>query len=257
MNKKALTILATFGLLCSIYPASINAESSTNVDNSTSSPTNVFTSVPDQQEIERQKQYEPAPPTAWEVDLNGNKKTVPYIVPSALGNATKGTIGTQSWSDSNYTYAFDGWALSSTQLDDYRFYVSKVSIDNHSSQPLPLKYTQQNSITTQWSVGANISAEAEFGPSFLSSLTVSLGGNWSKSKTSYASTTIEMGPVNVPSGWAASFTKYQGGGYGQGQARWKKYIKGTSSLVGLYYTGESGWAVNDSVTKYVYADHKI
>ncbi|MCL9661361.1 hypothetical protein L2089_11740 [Paenibacillus hunanensis] len=250
MKKKIVISLLTTALLVSSAPFYAKAEALSQDSTLSSQSSVVFTAVPDAAELERQKQYELQTPNAWEIDNQGNKKKVPYIVPAL--NYT-----TQSFSDSNYDYIFNGWTLNSTKTDPKRFFVDKVSVENRSGGSLPLKYIQQQSVTTQWSVGANIEAEAEFKVSFLASLKAKLGGSYSYSKTTSSSTTIEAGPKNVPAGYVASYTKYRSGGYGAGQAAWRKYVKNSASQVGMYYTGETGWAVNDNATTIVYAEQKL
>ncbi len=250
MKQKIAVSLLTTALLFTTMSFHVNAEALPQGSSLTSQSNAVFTTVPDAAELERQKQYELPEPTAWEVDNQGNKKKVPYIVPAL-------NYSTQSFSDSNYDYIFNGWTLNSTKTDPKRFFVDKVSVENRSGGSLPLKYIQQQAVTTQWSVGINIEAEAEFKVSFLASLKAKLGGSYSYSKTTSSSTTIEAGPKNVPAGYVASYTKYRSGGYGAGQAAWKKYVKNSASQVGMYYTGETGWAVNDNATTIVYAEQKL
>jgi len=127
-----------------------------------------FSSVPEAQEIERQKQYILTPGNAWEVDLQGNVKPALYIVPNTRDY---NEIAPLSWSDGTYDYVFFGYISTSTKKDPKRFFISKITVENNNR---------------------------------------------------------------------ASCMKYRAGGYGAGQAAWKKYMKGTSSWVGMYYTDESG-----------------
>ncbi|MEC2346710.1 MULTISPECIES: hypothetical protein [Paenibacillus] len=247
-KSRILTLLLTLGLFASISPVVANA----NLLETENDDFGVFSTTPSKEELERQKQYQLDTPLAWEIDLEGKKKYVPYIVP----NKESG-IGTNSWSDSNYTYVFNGWTLNSTKIDKKRFFVSRVTVENRSTGTLPLKYVQQESVTTKWEVGANIEAEAEFKVKFLASLNAKLGGSYNYSKTTYSSTTVEAGPKNIPAGYSASYTKYRAGGYGAGQAEWKKYPKGSSSWIGMYYTGESGWAVNENDVTIEYSETKL
>lgn len=245
--KKLLAVsVLTTSLLCTTTPmyAASTVSPSTSIKGT-------FSTIPDAKELERQKQYELAPPTAWEVDTQGNKKIVPYIVPSVE------SANTQSFTDANYSYVFQGFTINNTKQDAKRFFVDKITIENNSPGLLPIKYIQQESVTNEWSVGTNIEAEAEFKVSFLASLKAKLGGSFTASKTTLKSTTIEAGPKNVPPGVRASYTKYRSGGYGAGQAAWKKYPKGSGSLVGMYYTGESGWAINEAAATISYNEEKI
>ncbi|MEF2966108.1 hypothetical protein V3851_09730 [Paenibacillus sp. M1] len=248
-KNRVITMILSLSLLASFSPVAANANSSLQ---GTNDDYGVFSTVPDKEELERQQQYKLDPPTAWEVDLNGNKRIVPYTVLNK-----KGGIGTNSWSDSNYTYVFNGWTLNSTKVDKKRFFVSRVTVENNSTGLLPLKYVQQESVTTKWEVGANIEAEAQFKVAFLASLKTKLGGSYNYSKTTMSSTTVEAGPKDIPAGYKASYTKYRAGGYGAGQAEWKKYPKGSSSWVGMHYTGESGWAVNENDVTIEYTESKI
>ncbi|MEB9897419.1 hypothetical protein P4K96_28795 [Bacillus cereus] len=246
MNKKIFALLLSISLIAAVFPSTSSADSHAN---------STFTTTPDSDEIERQKQYQLAPPTAWESDLQGNIKPAPYIVPNR--NSRTNGITPMSWNDSNYTYVFDGYVLKDYKKDPKRFFISRVSVENRSSGNLPLKYTQQQSVESSWSVSANIEGEAEFGVKFLSSLKLKLGGSYSRSKTTQASSTIEAGPKNIPPQTSASYTKYRAGAYGSGQAAWKKYVKGSSSWVGMYHTGESGWAVDENDTTIVYEERKL
>jgi len=245
---KALGIFLSISLLVLGLPFVANAEGQKSYE--------TFSSTPDTAEIERQKQYELAPGSAWEVDLQGNVKPAPYIVPHAKSPNEK-TITPMSWSDGSYDYVYYGYTSTDTKLDSKKFFISKVTVENQSLGPLPLKYTQQETVTTYWSVSANISAEGELKVQWLASLKVSLGGSYSYSKTTYSSTQIEAGPKDIPPGYSASYTKYRAGGYGKGQAAWKKYIKGYSSWVGMYYTNESGWAPHENQTTIVYEEHRL
>lgn len=211
--KKLLGVsVLTASLLCTATP--LYAASTVT---SSHSMTSTFSTIPDAKELERQKQYELAPPTAWEADTQGNKKIVPYIVPSVE------SANTQSFTDANYSYVFQGFTINNTKQDAKRFFVDKITIENNSPGLLPIKYIQQESVTNEWSVGTN----------------------------------IEAGPKNVPPGVRASYTKYRSGGSGAGQAAWKKYPKGSGSLVGMYYTGESGWAINETTATISYNEEKM
>lgn len=246
--KKSLVLLLSLGLITSIFSTNVYADSA-----SVAKSEGTFTSIPGPEEIERQKQYQLEPPTAWEYDSEGNKIEVPY---KDLYNSDE--IGTFSWSDSNYTYVFDSWVLNNTKKDPLRFYVSEVSVENRAySGTLPLSYKQTSSVTTDWSVNFNINFEGDLKVKFLASLKANLGGSYNYTKNNSASSTIEIGPVQVPARTIATFKKYNGGAYGAGQAAWKKYIKGSASQVGMHYTGESGWAIDESSTRHVYSETKI
>lgn len=261
MKKKLFKSVLVAFLVCSSTPLFVHSTFASSIDGaenqlssnlSNSNSLGVFTTIPDEAEMQRQEQYKLDSPTAWEVDQDGKKKEVPYIVPN-----DPNLIHSNSFSDANYTYVFDGWTLSDQKQDPKRFFVDKITVENRTSSPLPLKYIQQNSVTSNWEVGANIQAEAELKVKFLASLKATLGGSFNKSKTTSSSTTVEAGPQNVKPGYSASYTKYRSGGYGKGQASWRKYPKNSASWVGMYYTGESGWAVNENATTITLNEYKL
>jgi hypothetical protein len=76
----------------------------------------VGTSVPDQAEIERQKQYELPDSTAWETDINGNKTAVPYKIVNSNSSTSK-------WSDGSFDYVYDSWTPSNYDQNPKRFFV--------------------------------------------------------------------------------------------------------------------------------------
>lgn len=247
-------LLISFLSVCvvsSLYTAITSAEDNSNlsVRDSTASY-EVYTTVPDREELQRQEQYKLEAPNAWIEDINGNKTEVPYIVPS-------NELSTQSWSDSNFTYVFNRFVLDNYKKDSKRFFIDKITVENRSSGPLPLKYIQQSSVTSSWTASANLQAEAELKVKFFASLKASLGASYSYQKTTSSSTTVEAGPKNIPAGYKASYTKYRAGGYGAGQSVWKMYVKNTGSYAGEYKTGESAWAPSDNETTIEYAESKL
>ncbi|MFD2671111.1 hypothetical protein [Marinicrinis sediminis] len=213
----------------------------------------VFSTTPDAQEQKRLEQYTLTPGTAYEIDVHGIKKMTEYKVV----NAKSGEVTTQ-WTDGNgYIYTFDSYVQNNYSTDPKRFYVSDVSVYNNSSQSIPIKYIQNNSVTTGWSVSANIQAEGSLKAAFLGKLSYSVGVTYTDSKTTTSSTTVELGPINVPARKAGKITKYRAGGYGAGQAAWRKYSPSGTSYIGMYYTGESGWAVNPNSTTLAYTEWSI
>ncbi len=219
----------------------------------------VFSTVPDATEIERQKQYELPESKAWETNKQGKVVPVRSIVFKRNTNIIKnGKIGTMSWVDADgYVYVFNDYAQNNYLTDSKRFFVSRVTLENKGSQPLPLKYIQQETVQTNWVVSSKISAEADLGNKFIAKLKTSLELSVARSSTTYSSTTIEAGPTYIPPGYGASYTKYRKGAFGQGQAEWKKYAPGGTSWIGMYYTGESGWVPVDNDTTLVYSEYKL
>lgn len=129
-------------VVSSLFATVTSAEDSSNISmkDSTDAYT-VYTTVPDSAELQRQEQYKLETPKAWIEDLEGNKKEVPYIVPNSKNS-------TQSWSDSNFTYVFNRFVMDNYKKDSKRFFIDKVTVENRSSGVLPLKYIQQNSVTS-------------------------------------------------------------------------------------------------------------
>ncbi|MFD0674611.1 hypothetical protein [Cohnella sp. GCM10027633] len=238
--KKSLFVVSLLALLTIDTPIYASANE----------PVQNYSDQPDSFEIERQKKYELPAINAWEMSSSGEKIQV----------QPRNYDGPQSRvPNDGFSYVFDSYVQSSTQYDQKRFFIGKVWIENTNSAgttPISLKYTQQTSKTTNWEVSANINATAEFKVAFLAKLNASLSLSGKYVVTDNSSTTVEQS-AQVPGRTYYEINKYRAGGYGAGQAAYRKYSPGGGSLIGMYYEGASGWAPDENVVGWSHSSHLI
>lgn len=197
-----------------------------------------FNTTPDSEELQRQKQYELPPVKAWFVDLKGNKRDAQSLH----------SIGLMALPDDEYYYIYDTYDLDHTSSDPKRFYVSDVRVENYSYSTItPIKYIQEEKVQTNWSVSSSILLEVEAGNDFIGKVKGATGVEVSSCYTSYSSTSIEYGPIDVPPRTLAKITKYRGGIDGDGALRYKVYSPNWTFL-GYHYETGGGWTVSPSTT---------
>ncbi|MWC29749.1 hypothetical protein [Paenibacillus sp. MMS18-CY102] len=176
--------------------------------------------------------------TAWEVDLNGNKK---QVIPLSELNKS-GSFSVFSVPIDGFTYIFNGYVSSAAQKNWYYQNMGTVRIENNLTTSASANYSQTTSKESQWNVGINISGRTEVKASFLAKLEVELGGSWGISKTFTSGTSYGISQV-IPAKTTAYITAYSVGGSSHGNLEYKKYSPG-GTLVGYYFESAAGTAVN-------------
>lgn len=207
-----------------------------------------FSTDPDREELERQKQYKLEPIKAWEEDLNGN---IVEVTPKNVN----GSI--MSVPNDGFLYIYDDYILDYHTSDDKRFFVSRIVVENYAYDTFaPITYKQQSTVVTEWSVSSNLQLEVEAGNDFLGKIKASTGVDVGSSHTSSKSEDIEFGPMQVPPRTKGTIIKYRGGYYGNGALRYRKYSPSGLSWLGYYYETGNGWSVSPTTT-FVYMESPL
>ncbi|MBQ6447030.1 hypothetical protein KGR20_15750 [Cytobacillus oceanisediminis] len=179
---------------------------------------------------------------AWEEDLNGNITEVTPL--SERNNGVKsGEISLFAPPKDGYTYSFDSYVKNSPRKDWYFQNLGVFRIANKNTVKAEAQYEQQETVTTNWKVSANLSGKGTIGKSFLAGIEATIGGSYDYSKTTTKGKKYGV-KQEVPPKTTHYITAYAVGGYDNGRLRYKKYAPGGSSLVGYYYETASGTAVN-------------
>jgi hypothetical protein len=182
---------------------------------------------------------------AWTIDQNGNKK---FVTPMNLAN-TNDNMVSPMYVEGRLVYTFIRYDQNVTKSAMYQHFVSYVSLRNTTQDPIPLKYTQQNSTTNAWQVTGKVEAEAEFKTAMLAKLKASFGLSVSDTKTTYSSTNVEF-TINIPVGKTGKISKYYAGKYSGGQSVWsvQDVIGGYPPFT--YYEEASAWGIATNEVNY-------
>lgn len=172
---------------------------------------------------------------AWETDLNGNIKEVEPI---------SHTFNSKKPPSDGYRYVFNAYFPGSARKNWNYKNLGSFRVRNTSSSVAKASYEQQSTTTSNWNVGANISAEATIGNSFLGGVTTKLGGSFGKSRTWTAGKKYGIA-YDVKPNTTVLLTNYQVGGYSTGTLTWNKYHS-SGANVGMYSETANGTAVSTS-----------
>lgn len=141
-----------------------------------------------------------------------------------------------------FRYIFNRYSSSSnTRVSKFKE-LGRVQYENQSSAPVTLQYTQKNTTTATWTVGANISAETTIKAPFLAEVQAKVGGSISDSNTVSSSTTI-LTSTTVPARTNTRIIRYQGGVTTGGTLYWDKRSQ-AGSLIGTYSESAGGTVVD-------------
>jgi hypothetical protein len=161
-----------------------------------------------------------------------------------------GLVTPLNWWDSSNTYYYEyvnnSYSQTSSSNDSYHYPVGQTQTYNGTSNNSTLAYTQAGTVTSSWSVTAQISSTAELKQNYLAKLGVTFGGSYSTSNTTTSSTTI-LNSIQVSPGKTGYIKAYLPGGYSYGTAKYKEYLY--ISSVGIFSatgntvtTSEGGWS---------------
>ncbi|MFF2908400.1 hypothetical protein [Paenibacillus sp. NPDC057934] len=175
------------------------------------------------------------------------------IVSTSPGN---GLVSTNNWWNGNntlyYEYVNNSFTQTSYSNDPYHFLVGQTQTYNGTSSNSTLAYTQANTVTSTWSVTAQVSSTAELKSNYFTKLNVTLGGSYTTSNTTSSSTTI-LNSIQASPGKTGYIKAYLPGGYSYGTAKYKEYnyYSSTGSFVATgntVTTNEGGWAPPSSTS---------
>jgi hypothetical protein len=213
-----------------------------------------FTTEPDVYEIERQKQYTQPMPEAYHRDINGNLVSTEMVDDQDIIRGTNTGISPMGYWQNGYYYVFARYEPNTYKTDNYRFFVSQVNWWNKTRETVILKYTQKETVITEWDVSGKIELDAKFKVKFLATLQGRFGAQVTQRHVTERSDIVEA-QMNVPPGYEAYINKYKGGAYAGGSAVWYKYYVTPNNdyiLVGTYTeTNQGGWGIMSNVTSYI------
>lgn len=199
----------------------------------------VFSTVPDEDDLSLIEQGNQSV-KSWIIDENGNKK---YVTNKIMGSITP------SYVVGRLVYTFIRYDQNVTKSNNYQHFVSSVSLLNTTQDPIPLKYTQQNSKSNTWTVIGKVEAEAEFKVAVLAKLKASFSASVTDSWTTASSSSVEF-TMNVPVGKTGKISKYYAGKYSGGQGVWRvqDVIGGYEPFT--YYEEAGAWGIEKNEVNY-------
>lgn len=172
---------------------------------------------------------------AWETDTNGNVKEV---VPLSE------RMSTYTPPNDGYKYSFDTYVHSSGKKNWHYRNAGTFRVNNALSNAATMKYIQQSTATTKWSVSGSISGSATIGNTWIGAVEVELGGTVGRDKTDSEGKTYQV-DAKVPAKSVAYLTNYHVGAASNGTLRYKKYSSG-GSQVGIYTENAGGTGISKS-----------
>lgn len=234
------------------------------IASSESEVTPKFSNVPTHPEtIKEQAAYEKEmqkPVKAWIVKNGISREVAPanfgadgYEKPR-IEKPGYGDVGTLGFWQGGYYYIWKKYEPNYRTTDNYRHFVSDVSVRNETTQAIPLKYTQGTTKVNTWQYTGKVEAETSFKVALIGDIKASLGIEVSTTKTTTTSTTVEFGPINAKAGYTTYIEKYYQGAYSGGAGVWGKYYVNPQNQ--YIYTGEdyretgNAWGINDNSTHY-------
>lgn len=161
---------------------------------------------------------------AFETDLAGNIKEVEPIGMKLLQRIPP---------KDGFVYVPYNYSHSTGSINHRFKSIGSFTLTNRSSTPINGTYTQQDTVTTNWSVSATISGSTKFKVKFIGEIEGKIAGGASYSKTTSKGTTYSAGGTVAP-GKSINMFAYQKGGKSSGKLYWQKYSPSGSSLVGMY-----------------------
>lgn len=133
--------------------------------------------------------------------------------------------------------------------DDYRFFVSSVSLRNNTGAPMELQYAQQETVNLTWEFEGEAEVEADFGIKVLSDLHGRFSASVKRESNVEESAKIEFKMV-VPAGKEGYIDKYYGGVYSGGLAIWNGFNPFTNTDYGTYEEEIGAWAICENEVHY-------
>lgn len=195
----------------------------------------VFSTVPTEHDLRfMDRCLEKDSTKAWFIDNNGNRTDV---APVDMSNRNG-----RSFTEGRVLYTFVRYDQSVTKSNDLQHFVSSCSLRNRGTTTIPMKYTQNETVVSTWTVSARVEAEPELGIALLNALQAKFGVSVDKSHTTQSSTICEL-QLDVPPGTTGRISKYYAGKYSGGQAVWhaEDVIGGYDN--GYYYEETGAWGI--------------
>lgn len=175
---------------------------------------------------------------AYEIDNEGNSKEV---------NPISNSFRMRKPPVDGFKYSPNSYQHSSGTLNNYFSHVGSFTIKNSGTTSITGKYVQEQSVTTNWSVGGAISAESTFKVAFISQVKAKVAASADYSKTTKAGTTYSV-QSTVPPKKTMNVNAYRKGAKSTGKLVWNKYSP-SGSLMGIYTeTNHSGTAPFNGMT---------
>lgn len=253
-KSKLLTSCLSTLMLASIFSTPILAQQ-------TEAPKEVFSLIPDKADAQRiakiEEDQKNEKVTAWRTDLKGKRTTTKVIPENEFNNAKSSKYNeiSPNFTANGFTYVWDSYQEKLNQFDPKRFFISSVSLENKTSSTIAMKYTQQETVTKDWTFTGKVSLENEFGNAILAKAKLAVGAEVARKSTTFSSSTVEY-TYNVPPNKRGTISKYQGGEYSGGTGVWKQYTS-NYSFIGMYYETGSAWTIVPEKVTYVASEQSI
>lgn len=211
-----------------------------------------FSTVPNQAAQEKMDEISNDIPEmrAFEIDAEGNEVEVEPLHLSEAATLSVPSDGFQ------YIYKYFEYTGGGTR-DPYFKMLGRKSQENLSyTQPLTVKYTQESSASSEWSVSPSLELNTKAGNEFLGKLEAKVGVTLTTGHTWGSSTTVEEELVTPPRTWGA-LTKYNAAIQGNGALVYEKRTASGTSIIGQYKETVGGWAVAKNDTHIVQNDGNL
>lgn len=150
-----------------------------------------------------------------------------------------------------YEYVPNSFTSTVSFADPNHYQVGHTQAYNSTGSVGKLSYSQASSVTSSWSVSAQVSATAEIKQAYFQKLTATLGGSYTTSTTTSSSTTIAY-QIDVPSGKTGWINAFTPGGYLSGSAKFKEYLYASAtgqfiSTGNTVTSDQGGWSPKTNV----------
>lgn len=167
--------------------------------------------------------------SAFETDLNGNTIEV-----DPIGNVSLQRTPPKD----GFTYVPSNYTQSSGSVNNRFKSLGSFTLNNSSSTAINATYTQQDTITANWSVNSSISGSATFKAKFIGQVEAKVASGASYSKTVSKGQKYTAGGTVGPKK-SINMYAYQKGGKSSGKLYWNKYSS-SGSMLGVYSETTSG-----------------